>query len=172
MQEGPLEIWAGPLANNDRAVVLFNRHMGGEDTPIQVSWEQLGYQQTAFGGGQEGSGFKASVRDLYAGRDLGVFEGGFETYVGAHDAAVLRVSPWDGGRGRGSSSGWWQALQQLLGRFMCGSRCEQQAAGVGGEQQVAEVASWRPWHHPAAARVQAQKRAAAAAYSRVRVSHT
>lgn len=156
MQEGPLEIWAGPLANNNRAVVLFNRHIGGEATPVRVSWEQLGYQTSS--GGQD-SGFKASVRDLYAGRDLGVFEGGFETYVGAHDVAVLRVSPWDG---RGSSgSGLWQALQQMLGRFVCSSRC-QQAAGV----------AWRPWHHPAAACVQAQKRAAAAAYFRAALSQT
>lgn len=83
-----MEVWAGPLSNNERAVVLFNRHIAGGPTTIRVTWSQLGYT-----GHPEGSGLKAAVRDLYREQDLGVFEGGFSADVPTHDVAVLRITP-------------------------------------------------------------------------------
>lgn len=88
LQEGPIEIWAGPLSNNERAVVLFNRHVTGLSSRIRVTWAQLGYTDKTLG-----SGFKAAVRDLYAEQDLGVFEDGFAADVEGHDCAVLRITP-------------------------------------------------------------------------------
>lgn len=87
-KEGPIEIWAGPLSNNERAVVLFNRHVTGLSSRIRVTWAQLGYTDKTLG-----SGFKAAVRDLYAEQDLGVFEDGFAADVEGHDCAVLRITP-------------------------------------------------------------------------------
>jgi hypothetical protein len=119
LQEGPTQIWAGPLANNDRAVILFNRHIGGQPPRIRVTWAQLGYTY----GPASGSGFKATVRDLYAERNLGVFENEFETDVDAHDVAVLRITPVSGqafsssgssSSGGGSSGG--SSVGSLCGR--------------------------------------------------------
>ena len=41
---------------------------------------------------------RAAVRDLYGGRDLGVFEGSFSAAVPVHDVAVLRITPVEGPR--------------------------------------------------------------------------
>jgi hypothetical protein len=65
-------------------VVLFNRHKTWGPKTIRVTWAQLGYTSP---------GVKALVRDLYAGRELGVFEGGFEAQVDSHDALAIKVTP-------------------------------------------------------------------------------
>lgn len=53
-----------------------------------MTWSQLGYTNDVIG-----SGFKATVRDLYAGRDLGVFEDGFEAQVSSYDVMAIRITP-------------------------------------------------------------------------------
>jgi hypothetical protein len=65
-------------------VVLFNRHKTWRPKTIRVTWAQLGYTS---------SGVKAMVRDLYAGRDLGVFEGEFEAEVESYDALAIKITP-------------------------------------------------------------------------------
>jgi alpha-galactosidase len=77
---GAVEVWMKPLADGSRAVILFNR--GNEGAPITVHWEDLGF----FPGGT------ATVRDLWAKKDLGAFTGRFDGKVGAHDVAMLKIT--------------------------------------------------------------------------------
>ena len=42
-----------------------------------------------------GIGKRARVRDLWAGADLGTFEGSFSRVLKCHDAGVYRISPLD-----------------------------------------------------------------------------
>jgi len=59
-REGELEVWAKQLADGGRAVALLNR--SDASAKITASWTMLGYP-AALG---------VSVRDLWAGKDLGV----------------------------------------------------------------------------------------------------
>jgi alpha-galactosidase len=79
--EGAKEVWMKPLADGSRAVILFNR--GSEAGEIHTTWEDIGLAP----------GTRARLRDLWAGRDLGVFEKRFEAKVGPHDVLMMRVTP-------------------------------------------------------------------------------
>jgi alpha-galactosidase len=76
-EEGPLEVWAKPLADGSYAVALFNR--GESNNPISVNFKDLGINKSA------------QVRDLWAHKDLGSFDGKFTTEVPRHGAAMLKV---------------------------------------------------------------------------------
>jgi alpha-galactosidase len=75
-----------PLADGARAVILFNR--GTEAGEIYTSWEDIGLAP----------GTKASLRDLWTGKDLGVLEKRFEAKVGPHDVLMMRVTPIERGQ--------------------------------------------------------------------------
>jgi len=76
------EVWAGPLANGDVAVVLFNRNTTATD--IMVMWSDIGLP----------SNTKANVRDLWKHADLGSFTGMFTgTSIPSHGTMTLRISP-------------------------------------------------------------------------------
>jgi alpha-galactosidase len=87
-QEGPNEVWAGPLKNGSRAVVLFNRHVISSQYPLQnitVTWEMIGYPMDT----------KAYVRDLYHKKDLGIFQGSFTGLADIHGCVAIKVTPVD-----------------------------------------------------------------------------
>eukprot|EP00727_Mastigamoeba_balamuthi_P000625 m51a1_g1056 putative alpha-galactosidase (689) ;mRNA; r:806694-812539 len=73
-----LQVWAGPLAGNAWAAVLFNRASTGHY--VTARWEDVGVPAG-----------RAAVRDLWAHRDLGVFENSFTAYVPSHDVVMIRV---------------------------------------------------------------------------------
>ena len=75
--EGPLEIWAKPLADGSKAVGLFNRH----PQPMQM---KVDFRQIGFAG-------KARIRDVWEAKDLGSVET-YETRVPGHGVVLLRVS--------------------------------------------------------------------------------
>ena len=50
---------------------------------ITVHWEAIGYDSRA----------KASVRDLFAAKDLGTFEGELTLVVDLHDARMVKITP-------------------------------------------------------------------------------
>ncbi len=77
---GPQEAWMKPLADGSRAVILFNR--GTEEGVLSFRWEEVGLFP----------GTSVAVRDLWAKKDLGTFTGRFETKVGSHDVAMLKVT--------------------------------------------------------------------------------
>jgi len=76
-QEGPLEVWAKPLADGSYAVGLFN---GSESAaPITLELKDIGMSSSA------------QIRDLWAHRDLGSFSGSYTVTVAKHGAAMLKV---------------------------------------------------------------------------------
>ena len=80
-KQGDLEVWARPLLDGGRAVILFNR--GASDATISVTWEQLAYP----------GHLSAQVRDLWEHRDLGSFKGSYQSKVGSHSVVMVKVLP-------------------------------------------------------------------------------
>jgi alpha-galactosidase len=78
--DGHREVWVKPLADGSRAVILFNR--GSEAAPVAARWEDIGL----FPGGS------ATVRDLWAKKDLGESTGRIQRSVGPHDVAMLKIA--------------------------------------------------------------------------------
>jgi alpha-galactosidase len=76
-EEGPYEIWVKPLADGSTAAGLFNR---GEDTEkITLRLQDIGVIGSA------------SVRDLWAKKDLGKFSGTFSADVPHHGVVVVKI---------------------------------------------------------------------------------
>jgi len=80
-KRGGVEIWSKPLQDGSRAVLVLNRGEG--ETEASVPWTVLGYP----------GHLSASVRDLWAHKDLGKFTGRFSAKVAAHDVVVAIVKP-------------------------------------------------------------------------------
>ena len=80
-REGELEVWARQLADGSRAVALLNR--GAAESKISVTWSDIGYPDY----------LAASVRDLWARKDLGKSTGSFSATVGSHDVVVVKIKP-------------------------------------------------------------------------------
>lgn len=177
-------MWAAPLVNNQRAVVLFNRHRTFFPKTIRVTFAQLGYTNEAATGSS--SGFKAVVRDLYAEKDLGVFEDGFfEAAVASYDSIVIKITPISTGelhqqqQDAGSSTTTTAATTAALPVSAANSQAASNASvGLAGHSAPAAPpaapastsvvvvesrmlsTTWRPWSDPAAAALQARMRAA------------
>jgi alpha-galactosidase len=80
-KNGDLEVWAKPLSDGSRAVILFNR--GTSESEVSVSWEELAYT----------GHLSAKVRDLWAHKELGSFTGSFRASVGPHSVVMVKVLP-------------------------------------------------------------------------------
>jgi len=80
-KDGDREVWSKQMKDGSRAVVLLNR--GASEAEIGVPWEAIGYP----------GNITASVRDLWAHKELGKFTGKFSAKVGSHDVAVVTVRP-------------------------------------------------------------------------------
>jgi len=80
-KDGHLEVWAKQLKNGDRAVILLNRSSSAQQ--ITANWEQLGYPEH----------LSASVRDLWAHKDLGKSTGKFSAQVESHGVVMVTVRP-------------------------------------------------------------------------------
>jgi alpha-galactosidase len=78
-EEGPLEIWMKALAGGAKAVGLFNREQS--TIRITVKFSQIGV------------GDRATVRDLWARKDLGVFDGSYSADVVQHGVVMIKVIP-------------------------------------------------------------------------------
>jgi alpha-galactosidase len=75
--EGPMEIWARPLADGSKAIGLFNRFP--QPMQMRVDFHQLGYNAPA------------KVRDVWQGRELGRLQD-YIARVPGHGVVLLRVS--------------------------------------------------------------------------------
>ena len=80
-RNGDTEIWSRQLADGGRAVVLFNR--SAKETGISVSWTDIGYPPH----------LAASVRDLWAHKDLGKLTGSFAATVPSHGVVMVTIKP-------------------------------------------------------------------------------
>ncbi|MFZ1973769.1 MAG: glycoside hydrolase family 27 protein [Candidatus Acidiferrales bacterium] len=76
--EGPLEVWARPLADGSKAVGLFNRHDG--PLAIQVDFAELGFKGSP------------EVRDIWKAKDLGRVPSPYKIEIPAHGVRLLRIS--------------------------------------------------------------------------------
>ena len=76
-EEGPIEIWARPLADGSKAVGVFN-HLA---TPLSaaVDFRQLGF------------GAAVQVRDIWKAEDLGAMKDTYAVTVPPHGVVLLRV---------------------------------------------------------------------------------
>jgi alpha-galactosidase len=76
-QEGPLEIWVRPLADQSQAVGLFNR--GESDLKITLDLKTLGIAGSA------------KLRDLFQRADLGLARDSYTAEVAKHGVVLLKV---------------------------------------------------------------------------------
>ncbi len=79
--DGDLEVWARPLADGSRAVILFNR--SAAPASISVAWPELGLTTRV----------KAEVRDLWAHKSLGRKTGSFAATIAPHGVVMVKVTP-------------------------------------------------------------------------------
>ena len=79
-QNGNEEVWAGPLANGDFAVILFN--MGDQPTVIEGSFKDIGIVSS-----------KAVVYDIWQHKEIGTAEGTVTAQVESHGVAFYRLTP-------------------------------------------------------------------------------
>jgi len=80
-KDGDLEVWSKQLQDGSRAVLLLNR--GSSQATVTATWEQIGYP----------AHLSASVRDLWAHKDLGKSTGKFSAPVESHGVVVVTVKP-------------------------------------------------------------------------------
>jgi alpha-galactosidase len=80
VKDGEREVWARPLADGGRAVVLLNR----SKTPqtITVTWQALGYP----------AALAAQVRDLWTGKSATGVSGSYSAVVPPHAVVMVKVS--------------------------------------------------------------------------------
>jgi alpha-galactosidase len=80
-KDGTAEIWAKQMNDGSRAVILLNR--GSAEATIAMKWTDIGYPES----------LPASVRDLWAHKDLGKKTGGYAASVPSHGVVMLLVKP-------------------------------------------------------------------------------
>jgi alpha-galactosidase len=78
-KDGDKEVWVKPLSDGSSAVILFNR--GTSATDITVNWTDLDRAAT----------LGATVRDLWAKKDLGKFTGKFTAKVAPHGVVMVKI---------------------------------------------------------------------------------
>ncbi len=76
--EGPIEIWARPLADGSKAVGIFNRHPS--PMTAEVDFRKLGFTHAV------------KAKDLWLGKDLGSIAAPYTVKLPAHGVLLLRVS--------------------------------------------------------------------------------
>jgi len=84
-QRGPMQIWAGPLSDGSRVVVVFNRHTPYtiyNDT-VTIDFNTIGYDLFT----------TASVRDLFLKKDLGIFQGKISVSLPTHTSLTYKITP-------------------------------------------------------------------------------
>jgi alpha-galactosidase len=80
--DGDQEVWARPLADGSRAVLLLNRGTAAA-AEIAVAWPEIGYT----------AGLASDVRDLWSGTTRRHREGRFSAMVPPHGVVMVKVTP-------------------------------------------------------------------------------
>ncbi|HYK89630.1 MAG TPA: putative Ig domain-containing protein [Acidobacteriota bacterium] len=80
-REAGLEVWAKDMEDGTKAVGLFNR--GDKEAVVTAKWADLGLRG------------RQVVRDLWRQKDLGSFEGQFQSLVPRHGVVLVRTRPWN-----------------------------------------------------------------------------
>jgi len=79
IKDRAMEVWKKPLAEGHVALGLLNRGPGAAE--YSLKWSDIALAPAW------------KVRDLWAGRDLGVVRGTLVAQVGSHETRMLRLSP-------------------------------------------------------------------------------
>ena len=79
--DGTRDVWAAALSDGSFAVLLLNR--GNDMTTITANWKDFGLDPSK----------EASVRDLWAHKDLPMAKGSVTTDVDKHGVAMFRITP-------------------------------------------------------------------------------
>jgi len=79
--DGNYEVWAKPLADGSRAVILLNRSEA--EAKVSLAWTEIGYPSKT----------QAEVRDLWKKTTLGKYTGGFSAAVPSHGVVMILVRP-------------------------------------------------------------------------------
>jgi alpha-galactosidase len=80
-KDGDAEIWSKQMSDGSRSVVLLNR--GTSEATIDLKWTDIGYPEN----------LKASVRDLWAHKDMGSKSGGYSASVPSHGVVMVLIKP-------------------------------------------------------------------------------
>ncbi|HEY4841048.1 MAG TPA: glycoside hydrolase family 27 protein [Terriglobales bacterium] len=80
-KDGDREVWSKQEQDGSRVVVLLNR--GDSAQTIPLNWEQIGYP----------GHLPATVRDLWAHKELGKFAGEFSSTVPPHGVSMVSIRP-------------------------------------------------------------------------------
>lgn len=80
-KDGDREVWSKQEQDGSRVVVLLNR--GDSAQTIPLHWEQIGYPGR----------LPATVRDLWAHKELGKFAGEFSSMVPPHGVSMVSIRP-------------------------------------------------------------------------------
>jgi alpha-galactosidase len=80
-KDATTEVWSKQMKDGSRAVVLFNRGSAAGD--ISFKWEEIGYP----------GHLQATVRDLWAKKEIGKTSGEFSATVPSHGVVMVRVMP-------------------------------------------------------------------------------
>lgn len=81
VRDGDREVWAKPLANGGRAVLLWNR--GDMPVRINADWIALGLPKST----------RLIVRDLWRHAALGMYAGNYEAEVQPHGVTMVTLDP-------------------------------------------------------------------------------
>jgi alpha-galactosidase len=76
-EEGALQVWVKPLADGSKAVGLFNH--GYREDPVTVQFKEIGVTGSA------------SIRDLWAGKNLGEFKRSYTATVPGHGVVMVAI---------------------------------------------------------------------------------
>jgi alpha-galactosidase len=80
-KDGDIEVWSRQLADGGRAVVLLNR--SANPLSIGAAWTDIGYP----------SGLRATVRDLWSGKEVKDQSGNYVAQVPSHGVVMVTVEP-------------------------------------------------------------------------------
>jgi alpha-galactosidase len=90
---GGKQIWAKPLSDSSQAVGLFFTGEEGKTPVDYFNWDGTPTAKIRVLGSDFGITGKFSVRDLWRQKDLGVFEGSFESEIPYHGVVLLKIKP-------------------------------------------------------------------------------
>ncbi|EFN53392.1 hypothetical protein CHLNCDRAFT_137182 [Chlorella variabilis] len=76
-------VYAAPLADGGRAVVLLNRHSQYQASNLTLRWQLVGYPPDT----------RVVARDLFQERDIGQYAGSLTAEVHVHGVVALRLTP-------------------------------------------------------------------------------
>lgn len=120
-----LQVWAKRLAGSGRrAVLLLNRTTSAASIPVQ--WSELGFSPSS----------SATVRDLWAHKDLGPYASLYTAHVAAGDAVMLLIKGAEGKPTRYEASSAANVFDGGAAPLLCASCSGGESVAIGGHKTM------------------------------------